>query len=65
MLGKLLRWFHSNMEFRIREEKRGKYVLYYPQVKGGLLGMLGVCGVTLIYPHSIAIDMQYAQRVTS
>ncbi len=42
MLGKLLRWLHSNMEFRIREERRGKYAMYYPQVKGGLLGRLGV-----------------------
>ena len=30
------------MEFSIREEMRGNYVLYYPQVKGGLLGRLGV-----------------------
>ena len=30
------------MEFRIREEKRGKYAMYYPQVKGILLGRLGV-----------------------
>lgn len=30
------------MEFRIREEKRGEYMLYYPQVRGGLLGRLGV-----------------------
>lgn len=33
---------HSNMEFRIREERRGRCVMYYPQVKGGLLGRLGV-----------------------
>ncbi len=42
MIGRLLNWMHSDMEFRIREEKRGKYAMYYPQVKGGLLGMLGV-----------------------
>ena len=42
MIQKLFNWLHSNMEFRIREEMRGNYVLYYPQVKGGLLGRLGV-----------------------
>lgn len=42
MIRRILNWLHSNMEFRIREEKRGKYAMYYPQVKGGLLGRLGV-----------------------
>lgn len=42
MIRRILNWLHSNMEFRIREEKRGNYAMYYPQVKGGLLGSLGV-----------------------
>lgn len=49
MLGRLLRWMHSNMEFRIREERCGDEVTYYPQVKGGLFGRLGVWRYFNIY----------------
>jgi hypothetical protein len=30
------------MEFRVREEYDGEYIHYYPQVKGGILGKLGI-----------------------
>lgn len=42
MIGKLFDWLHSNMEFRIREERIDDDVWYYPQVKGGILGKLGI-----------------------
>lgn len=42
MIDKLFNWLHSNMEFRVREERVGDDVHNYPQVKGGILGKLGI-----------------------
>ena len=42
MFQKLFNWLHSDMEFRVREERMNNDTCYYPQVKGGILGKMGM-----------------------